>query len=344
MKKKNGFIAISLIYSFFLCFIMIMMYLLANYTHSRLILNQVNKPLVLRANSTLSSIIKSSSSDFLSTATDTSYDPTTEEITEGISYYYKGNPTNNYVSFGIDSSNNPLIWRIVRINGNGSVRIILNTAASSIKESFNYRFDDERYVGYTYDNKDVLGNNYSCTKNSPCISQYDSTTNDFSNNIVGDNSNIKEKLENWYKANLATLDEKIEENIYCNDTSISSESDSTIHFSATDRTFYSFDCNDTEKNYGGLYILKIGLMTYDEYRLSINGTQTYMSSIGSSYFMTPHSYENNKANIAGKSSDSGEKEYTTDESAYYYPVINLKSGIKVISGDGTVDNPYIVEN
>ena len=46
MKKKNGFIAISLIYSFFLCFILLMMGLLANYAQSKLLLDKINEPLV----------------------------------------------------------------------------------------------------------------------------------------------------------------------------------------------------------------------------------------------------------------------------------------------------------
>ena len=47
MKKKNGFIAISIIYSFFLCFTMLMGGMLANYAHTKLIVNKINAPLTL---------------------------------------------------------------------------------------------------------------------------------------------------------------------------------------------------------------------------------------------------------------------------------------------------------
>ena len=40
--------------------------------------------------------------------------------TDGTTYYFQGNVTNNYVKFA------GLIWRIVRINGDGSIRLILN--------------------------------------------------------------------------------------------------------------------------------------------------------------------------------------------------------------------------
>lgn len=42
MKKKNGFIATSLIYTFFLVFAMLSILLLANYTHNRLLLRTFN--------------------------------------------------------------------------------------------------------------------------------------------------------------------------------------------------------------------------------------------------------------------------------------------------------------
>ena len=41
--KKNGFIAISLIYSFFLVFLMTLLTVVANYMHNRILLNDVKK-------------------------------------------------------------------------------------------------------------------------------------------------------------------------------------------------------------------------------------------------------------------------------------------------------------
>lgn len=42
----------------------------------------------------------------------------------GVTYYFRGNVLNNYVLFGNK------LWRIVRINGDGTVRIILNDASN----------------------------------------------------------------------------------------------------------------------------------------------------------------------------------------------------------------------
>lgn len=73
----------------------------------------------------------------------------------GTSYYYRGTVDNNYVLFA------GKYWRIVRVNGDGSMRIIYDgTSAHANGESsgdrligrtmFNSSDDDNRYVGYMY--------------------------------------------------------------------------------------------------------------------------------------------------------------------------------------------------
>ena len=74
------------------------------------------------------------------------------EDDEGESYYYRGAVKNNYVSFA------GFIWRIIRRNGDGSVRMIYSgksTAdagdAVTIGDSqFNSKYWDPTYVGYKY--------------------------------------------------------------------------------------------------------------------------------------------------------------------------------------------------
>ena len=73
----------------------------------------------------------------------------------GESYYYRGNVTNNYVKFA------GYYWRIVRINGDGTVRVIYDgTSAHANGENsadrqigmnaFNSNKNDNAYVGYMY--------------------------------------------------------------------------------------------------------------------------------------------------------------------------------------------------
>jgi len=74
------------------------------------------------------------------------------EDDEGESYYYRGAVKNNYVSFA------GFIWRIIRRNGDGSIRMIYFGKSTSdtgdavtIGDSqFNSKYWDPTYVGYKY--------------------------------------------------------------------------------------------------------------------------------------------------------------------------------------------------
>ena len=79
----------------------------------------------------------------------------------GDSYYYRGNVTNNYVKFA------DKYWRIVRINGDGTVRVIYDGTSAHAngedsedrqigRSAFNNNYMDNAYVGYMYGNLDGI--------------------------------------------------------------------------------------------------------------------------------------------------------------------------------------------
>ncbi|MCM1052606.1 MAG: hypothetical protein NC483_01325 [Ruminococcus sp.] len=87
---------------------------------------------------------------------------------DGTSYYFAGNPTDNWVEFG------EYYWRIIRVNGNGSIRMIyqgrtkdengnkLEPQATGEetqigKSTFNEEDDDNAYAGYFYEQNQVHG-------------------------------------------------------------------------------------------------------------------------------------------------------------------------------------------
>ena len=98
--------------------------------------------------------VNSGTPNFASVATtDEGMYATTDNL--GTSYYFRGAVTNNYVQFA------GYYWRIIRINGDGSIRIIYDgTSAHANGESssdrqtgtsrFNSLADQSYYVGYTY--------------------------------------------------------------------------------------------------------------------------------------------------------------------------------------------------
>ena len=87
------------------------------------------------------------------------------EDDEGESYYYRGAVKNNYVSFA------GFIWRIIRRNGDGSIRMIYAGKSTSDsgeattigKSQFNSKYWDPTYVGYKYNEKFSLHENNGTT-------------------------------------------------------------------------------------------------------------------------------------------------------------------------------------
>ena len=156
----------------------------------------------------------------------------------GDSYYFRGNVTNNYVKFV------GFYWRIVRINGDGSVRVIYdgtsahaNGETSSDRQigtsAFNNSYNDNAYVGYMY------GKTGASTYTAAHANTNDST--------------IKTYIDNWYKTNiLGTISEQyLVDNIFCNDRSISSSKPSYYNNLGygTNSTVYRWYYGPWENNY-----------------------------------------------------------------------------------------------
>ena len=105
----------------------------------------------------------------------------------GTSYYFRGNVSNNYVKFA------NFYWRIIRVNGDGSVRMIYDgTSAHKNGEAsedrtigtsaFNDKYDDNAYVGYMY--------------GTPVSSTYAATHANIND------STIKKYIDNWYEKSI----------------------------------------------------------------------------------------------------------------------------------------------
>ena len=135
----------------------------------------------------------------------------------GMSYYFRGNVTNNYVQFANKC------WRIVRVTGDGSIKLVLhndnvNNVASPCASSNNS--DDAafaRYSGTTYTTKydgqyidnAFVGFMYGTLDASKYAETHANTSK----------STILQKLETWYRNNFASYQTKLADTIWCNDKS-----------------------------------------------------------------------------------------------------------------------------
>ena len=272
----------------------------------------------------------------------------------GTTYYYRGNVKNNNVYFA------GFYWQIVRVNGDGSVRLMYNGTeknASGTKQfinngtyQFNNKYNDPAYVGYMYGNPDGT------------------TFNDVHANTTS--STIKVTVDNWYKTNIVDKGySSYVSNVvgFCGDRTLHSgdgiSTNINIYFGAYKRAVNDmpqFTCPEpsrdlyttTDSSIGNKALTyPVGLITYDE--LVFAGMdQRHINKLSWSYStqhywtMTPSSFYamygfTNEWNLynAGYLYDG----WYVANSLGARPVINLKSGVKIIGGTGTANAPYVVD-
>ena len=232
---------------------------------------------ILANNGGVASITTLTSTDFATatTASDKGMYKAQDDL--GTSYYFRGAVDNNWLKYGkytkdtyitMDSNRNyslvescnglnlcaklaskgdDMYWRIIRINGDNSIRMIYtgtsapdsNTkvvmtesandfgyirATSAGMSKFNQNYDNAEYVGYMY----TIGEQHGTSKSS----------------------DIKTYLDNWY-ANYTDLNKtgtKITDQIYCNDRTAST---SDVAYSTTNyTTLTSWNSTGTTYYYG----------------------------------------------------------------------------------------------
>ena len=153
----------------------------------------------------------------------------TSQMTEDINgdgigedvYYYSGNPSNNWVKFG------DYYWRIIRINEDGSVRLILTGTEYSATVDTN-SFYEVYPGGYAFiaSEANYVDNPGTCPGNHSMNAGYMyGIPGSLANNRKNTNSsNIKTTVDNWYKDKiLSSYDKYVSKTaIYCADRSVGS--------------------------------------------------------------------------------------------------------------------------
>ena len=275
---------------------------------------------------------------------------------KGSSYYFRGVVENNFVQFA------ERMWRVMRINGDGSIRLVLNgNTGANQKFNLSSLTPKVNQVGFTYNNSK------SCTNDSPCEVIYDNLTNKFSNdNFVGTDSEIKKYLETWYTTNLAEYDDKIVAGYFCNDSSYGSGTESNFSYGAYKRICQDREptliCPDpkgidgTMQTYGGIYRTKIGLLSADEVNMAGIACNTSYVAVEPNYLYNGDVFWTMSPDSVSSTSYGFLFYYTKERfiaagakssSIYVVPVINLKPHIELYTDSpinpGTETNPYKVK-
>jgi len=290
----------------------------------------------------------------------------------GTSYYYRGAVDNNWVKFGKDSSGKDIYWRIIRINGDGSIRMIYTGTTAPTESTkvvmtgegtqigtstFNSSTDKTEYVGYMYTSGEQHGTS------TP--------------------SEIKTTIDNWYKTTTLETDLKTKslvskDQIFCNDRTAST---SDVTYSTTNyTTLTSWNSTGTTYYYGAYGRLMntttspiltcpreedkftsknssignkaleypVGLITADEIAMA----GVVWNSVNSSYYLyTNQNYwSGSPTDFISNYTDAFEFiVYSTGgittsnvySTAGARPVVSLSSEAR-LSGNGTYSNPYTV--
>ena len=228
-------------------------------------------------------------------------------------YYFRGNVENNYVSFA------GFTWRIVRVNEDGTIRIVMQDGINSNANiAFNSNYNNYTYMYYT-------------------------------------NSQAKTTLESWYQTNIGSktdLAKNVASGAYYCEQAKAKYSDSHTSGSTTMTTYNKytpdFKCT-TDGNGKGVVNASVGLLTYDEvvyaggyYNQNNNSYYLYNYNGYGFWTMSPAGFE------------SGSSVWYVYSAGYIYysyvhgiyrlrPVLILNADTKISDGDGTKDNPFIVE-
>ena len=291
----------------------------------------------------------------------------------GTSYYFRGAVKNNYVEFANKC------WRIVRVSGDGSVKLILhndnptgvanpcdaaNNSASAAfarysgetyKSAYNTNYNDNAYVGFKYGT--VGAGDYALTH---------ANTN---------KSTILTNLEAWYeKNNLKNYEKVIADTVWCNDkTNVTDTTFNPYGYSnvngqgyAKNITYYgatqrlistsnsaggtgpSLKCNGELSKINS----KVGLITADElalagYAYAQNNKTTYLQENATDTYwwsLSPNYFNGYSAYVwyvygSIGSFDNFNGVFNTNG---VRPSISLKSTTNV-TGNGTSEDPYIIE-
>ena len=362
---------------------------------------------ILANNGGAASMTTLTSTDFanVTTASDKGMYKAQDDL--GMSYYFRGAVDNNWVKYGkytkdtfltIDNNDNTslvescngldnclkiaskgddMYWRIIRVNGDNSIRMIYagtsapdnNTkvvmtesannsgyirATSAGMSKFNQKRDSAEYVGYKY----TIGEQHGTSQSS----------------------GIKTYLDNWYAnyTNLNSTGTKITDQIYCNDrtASTSEVAYSTTNYTtltswnSTGTTYYygaygrivkdnnpmltcvvdsdRFTVNKINSKGNGTLTYPVGLITADE--VAMAGGKFGSSNENSSYYLYTNQYYwagsssicNGSSSIdlvVGDDGSLGSGRIAVNRGVR--GVVSLSSDAKLL-GNGTYDDVYIV--
>ena len=280
------------------------------------------------------------------------------------SYYFRGAVNNNWVKFGKEGTKD-IYWRIIRINGDGSIRMIYSgttaptsstakvmtgtgTQINATTYAFNSSYKNPSYVGYMYTASAQYGNSTSST--------------------------IKTTIDNWYKTTTLETDTTtkslVADQIFCNDRSVTTSQSGTpgeIDGSMSPYTTYYYGAyvrlitNKSPKltcttasdkftvntsNGNGALTYPVGLITADEVAMAggvygIDNSSYYLYTNQYYWSGSPAYFYSDGAREFRVYSSGSLDRHSVEYEDGTRPVVSLSSESKLL-GSGTYNDVYTV--
>ena len=223
----------------------------------------------------------------------------------GTTYYYRGNVKNNYLLI------NNKTFRIIRINGDGTIRAILDEV----------------------DNQELAFN-----------TNIDENVSDL---VLLEKSTIINNLNSWLIDNIGDYADLLVASSFCSDTDFSTIRDNQ-KFSRTHERINA--SSFTLKCFATSYLSKVGFISPDEIihagaALEEENTNYYLynSNIeNNTWTIGSHSIgEDNMVSLYTLTGNGALTSNTINNNLHIRPVINIGSSV-IAKGEGTKKNPYLI--
>lgn len=282
----------------------------------------------------------------------------------GTSLYFRGTVKNNYVEFANKC------WRIVRITGNGAIKLVLHNDNINNKTNPCSSANNNNTAAFAHYNGTEYTNSFSSKlwDNAYIRFMYGTaSSSDYASTHANLNkSEMLKNLETWYMNNLTPYEDKIADVIWCNDKSTTGTGtgygEDNTHYRAFNRIAQNylptlicpkdnnngklskFTVRDTINGNGNL-TYKIGLLTADEVvfagyaHIYQNDAVYLLENTGNEAWWTMSPFQNNMVFCVSYGNVTFNDFYS---SAGVRPSIALNSDVTV-TGSGTSEDPYIVK-
>ena len=211
---------------------------------------------------------------------------------------YRGENVNNYIEFAGNT------WRILRINADGTIRLILDKSSDSIEwdDRYNPQYDD--YIGF---------NDFEISRMKEYLEEF------------GNNSEyIKQESKKWIVSKNVCLDKK---------NAVNFSNISSLECATYSEEKYQFSLIQLEE-----YFVASLVNNCNSINSSSCTNYNYLAS-GRYWTITPSSKDTSSVYITGSST----KTYEASRTYGVKVVTNLSKHILYESGDGTKDNPYKIQ-